>query len=726
VDDYRSGLVRGGGLDAGITSGGRLFIGSRDVEQTASVELPAAVQLRLTAEPAGDLYRVRLSAHDPQTGETLGAVSHDAVKPEWLVGNLALVSNYDQDPFSEWGEQKPKGAGQFSFADWGVTGEKIEAHPERAFGPIIFSQYTLSRGVMKMTAQMAVLGEDDESAVALQLKQNGGWSTVAEDEIDADARTSTFRVPNWDSSRDTPYRLVYALRGTDGSAEQHIWTGTVRRDPRDRDELVVADVSCNHHDAFPNAGYVEHMARLDPDLIAFVGDQFYEGSGGYGIVRGPVSTAILDYMHHWYLHAMTWRELMRDRPSVSIPDDHDVYQGNIWGAAGAANPSGGFQTGGYRMDPRWVNVVHRTHTAHHPDPYDPEPVKRGISVYFGPMTYGGVSFAVLADRQFKTGPEGTVPETKTRSDWITNPDYDTSATDVPGATLLGDRQLEFLRNWATDWKDAVMKAVISQTIFTSMATHHGGRDHYLVADLDSNGWPQTPRNDALREIRKCFAVHLAGDQHLPAVVHYGIDEHRDAGVAFAGPAVNVGYMRWFHPRQPGKNRADGDPENTGDFIDGFGHPLTVKAVHNPLDHPSGPPLQRMREKASGLGVVRFDKPKRRVTIECWPYLADPTRDAQCEGWPVEVDMLENYGRRRRAKLPTLVIRGTDEPVIDVLTDDGELLYSLRAPESTYQPAVFEPGRYTLRIRDPNRRVSQTLRNVTAAANQSGKIEIDLG
>jgi glycosyltransferase involved in cell wall biosynthesis len=68
-----------------------------------------------------------------------------------------------------------------------------------------------------------------------------------------------------------------------------------------------------------------------------------------------------------------------------------------------------------------------------------------------------------------------------------------------------------------------MKAVISQTIFTGMATTHGGDREVLRADYDQNGWPQSARNAAVREMRKAFAFHIAGDQHLPAVVHYGID-----------------------------------------------------------------------------------------------------------------------------------------------------------------------------------------------------------
>ena len=133
------------------------------------------------------------------------------------------------------------------------------------------------------------------------------------------------------------------------------------------------------------------------------------------------------------------------------------------------------------------------------------------------MTYGRISFAVIADRQFKSGPEGKVPATGSRGDHVLDPNFDPKTADRPGLELLGERQMRFLREWAADWRGAEMKAVISQTVFTAMATTHGGNREVLRADYDANGWPQTPRNDALREIRKAFAVHIAGDQHLPAV-----------------------------------------------------------------------------------------------------------------------------------------------------------------------------------------------------------------
>src|SRR3712207_8831958 len=50
--------------------------------------------------------------------------------------------------------------------------------------------------------------------------------------------------------------------------------------------------------------------------------QFYESSGGYGVIRNPVDPAILDYLRKWYLHGWTWRDLTRDRKSTRLNSSH--------------------------------------------------------------------------------------------------------------------------------------------------------------------------------------------------------------------------------------------------------------------------------------------------------------------------------------------------------------------------------------------------------------------
>ncbi|HVX59610.1 MAG TPA: alkaline phosphatase D family protein, partial [Pirellulales bacterium] len=711
LDDYRNSVIHGRGIDAGITSDGRLFFGK--LSGSAPVDLAAkSIELRLQVEASGAASTITLSAHAIEDGKLLGELTRDSIPSERLTGNLALVANFDfgcnasnnkgaKKSAASGGAKNDPGLGEFWFSDWTVDGSRVEAHDADAYGPILFSQYSLSRGVLKLTAQMPPLGAEDEQTVRLEVERDGRWVELARETIHPEARTAAFRIEAWDATRETPYRLAYALKSNDGGSQQHYWSGVVRRDPVDQDVLTVADVSCNIHEAFPNAAYTVNMAKLNPDLIAFVGDQFYESTGGFGVQRSPLAPAILDYLRKWYLHGWTWRELMRDRPSISIPDDHDVYQGNIWGESGAPQTTTQ-EAGGYNMPAPWVNVVIRTQTSHLPDPWDATPCKQGIGVYACPLVYGRVSFAVLADRQFKSGPEGKTPPTGGRGDHVTDPNFDPKTADLPGLQLLGPGQLEHLRQWTTDWRGADMKAVISQTIFTAMATTHGSPKGRLVADYDTNGWPQSERNAALGEIRKAFAFHIAGDQHLPAIVHYGIDEHGDAGLAFAGPAVNTGYPRWFEPLSPGENRAPGAPENTGDFLDSFGNPLTVLAVADGKQRPRTAVLEKLHDKVSGLGLVRFDKRRRTVTVECWPFLADPTQPGtQFPGWPATFDVLANYGRKAVAQLPRLEVRGISSPLLEVVDEsNGELVYTLRMSGATWQPHVFAPGSYTVKISEP--------------------------
>ena len=62
----------------------------------------------------------------------------------------------------------------------------------------------------------------------------------------------------------------------------------------------------------------------------------------------------------------------------------------------------------------------------------PRPVGQGIGVYFTELAVAGVSFAIIEDRKFKTGPAGTIPKLGPRPDHINDPDYDPSSIDLEG------------------------------------------------------------------------------------------------------------------------------------------------------------------------------------------------------------------------------------------------------------------------------------------------------
>ena len=103
---------------------------------------------------------------------------------------------------------------------------------------------------------------------------------------------------------------------------------------------------------------------MNPDLLFFSGDQIYESVGGYGIHRTPVELATLNYLRKIYLWGWAFRDLMRDCPTIALPDDHDVYQGNIWGESGRdCGGIKGHSQGGFAMHEDFVNAVQRTQTS---------------------------------------------------------------------------------------------------------------------------------------------------------------------------------------------------------------------------------------------------------------------------------------------------------------------------------------------------------------------------
>jgi hypothetical protein len=687
---YRNNAVNGRGLPAGLASDGRLFIGDRS---TSLDRAPESAALHLTAAPNdGSGYTLALSALDADTGEELGELQRTGVPAERLVGNVALHARVRDGDNANWGDA------HIWFRAWEGRGDKLTAHPERALGPILFAQHTLSRNVLKMTAQLAPTSDEADDTARLRIRQDGRWQTVAEADVHDLARTATFRVEDWDAARDVPYRVTYGYQ-TAGGRQMDRYEGAVRREPIDQDTLVVAGLSCAKDTGFPNEDIVSGLRHHDPDVLAFTGDQYYEETGGY-VRRAEDNTqlAMLDVLHRWYEFGWSFGDLMRERPSICLLDDHDVFHANIWGEGGETiDRYGRIADGGFYMPPEWINAIQRAQTAHLPDPHDATPVGAGISVYYTDMLYGRVSFALLEDRKWKTGPLDVVEtEPDTPDDWIVDPNFDPEDADRPELTLMGERQLDFLDDWATDWRGADMKTVISQTSLAQLPTHHGPRFKRLVADLDSNGWPQTPRDEALRRMRKGFSFHLGGDQHLPMMLRYGIDDWNDAPYNFCVPAVAVGWTRAFWP-------GEGDTYEPDRYEDGFDNKMTVYAVANPeRNFRRKPPLAELSDKSSGYGIVRFHKPSRKITMEAWPILSDPSDDdAQYDGWPKTVAMRDNYARDAAAHLPEVRVEGASDPMIQVIdAENDETLYTLRIRGQTFRPKVFrEGGRYAVSVGD---------------------------
>jgi alkaline phosphatase D len=371
---------------------------------------------------------------------------------------------------------------------------------------------------------------------------------------------------------------------------------------------------------------VKNVAEHRPHLLVFAGDQFYEGSPTR---RENSDAPTLDYLYKWYLWVWAFAELTRNIPTIVQTDDHDVYHGNLWGNGGRPAPETMVMRdgaaanvrdpnkGGYRCSGEWVNLVQRTQCGHNPDAFDPRPVEQGITVHYGAFKFGGVSFAILEDRKFKTAP-------------IQGGDLD-----VHEAELLGARQEKFLEEWGKDWDGVSAKVCLTQTVFACVQTSPTGR---AMLDWDSNGHPKLQRDRAIELLKKAKAIVLAGDQHLASVVQHGVNDFADGVVQYTGPAGASGWQRWF---EPNAELANARRKHTGDFVDAFGNKVRVMAVANPkvtfaeyrkVHKGRGQGLGDRKLKSEGYGIVVVDKEKKEFVIECWKW--DEKR--QFVGWPVRV------------------------------------------------------------------------------------------
>ncbi|XAM01578.1 discoidin domain-containing protein [Phycisphaeraceae bacterium D3-23] len=692
-----------------------------------TADYTGVVDLVVEAVPAGNgRATLTVTATDPASGEVVSAAAK-VVDAARLLGNVALVSH----PGTRGPGVEPA---LYAFEGWTIAGDGVVYHPDQTFGPIACAQHTLSRGVLKMTAQFLPMDEDAAHSAQLQVRRGGRWATLATAQLDTLSWTANFRVPDWDDSADHDYRVRYALPGSDDGERIYTWAGTIRRDPVDDEDLTVAAFTGNismpwgnrsnwkNITFFPHHDLVERVVQHEPDVLFFSGDQLYEGGSPSFADRAHVE---IDYLYKWLLWCWAYRDITADTPTVTIPDDHDVYQGNIWGEGGRAAP-GRDNTGGYIHSAQFVNVVHRTQTSHLPDPHDPTPIDRGITAYYTDMVYGRVSFAVIADRMFKSGCAGHgLPESGTgRPDHYNNTEFDTADLDLPGLVLLGDRQLSFLNHWAGDWEGADMKVCLSQTIFANMATHHGGGMSYVIADLDSNGWPQTGRNNALRELRRAFALHIAGDQHLATLVHHGIDAHEDAVWSLCVPSVANAYPRAWAPEVREPYEWPSNEEFMGHRMDGFKNLVTVYAASNP-GRDMGTDWPLLHNNMPGYGIVVIRKDERAYDVQCWPRSADPSDPSQqYEGWPRVIEQQDNYAKAPAGYLPTVRVTGLVDPVIHVIHEQtGELVYALRIKGDSFRPAVFEDGGYTVIVSEPDTGARRTLRGQRLADDADASVEV---
>jgi len=711
--DYRqTALVqmvpgRGGGLLVGLNAAGRLSVRrfSDPVSITHSYwvaahpsgngfdfdELPVVAEgtstLPLSAWPLrlsisyrrGRNLLVQALGADGSFGSVSAKLFNDVA-----TGGVSLFSAYG-----------PSGSSSgFFFDELQLLGTKHR--PERAFGPVLGVLYTVATNgdeglglegadatMLRLTAQHPVLGDPHKLELQLSVDSVGGGAPLNGTFWSEDGSWNTrFAVPySGKTHEDSRYRLLL-----DGEV---VYTGRIRREKSSQETTVMGSLSCTKNAygrigwdrdgmMFPFNDVTSSLAKHDPDLLFFAGDQVYDGDITPADLRSPHHTW-LDYHTKWQRFLWAFGNLTKDRPTISIPDDHDMFQGNLYGAGGQTNMGhmesfeGHYHIGtagkavdqksekgeGYCMAADFVNAVSATQVSHLPPSRLSARIgNEGANTYATSFRYGGLDIIVLQDRTWKAGPD----------------------TQEPDPPLLGDEQERFLEAWASargngSWAKVALSESPFACLTTQWTTREGmvDKDHADIVEVgeypehdqvseaavafhshlrdamnndakDTNGWPPQARTRAVRLLAKAGALHLTGDQHLGVVAQYGADTFTDGSTVFSSPAVASAFPRRWMPTKRGEGRWEGAARYMGGYFDSLGNRLTMLAVSNPVKNDArrkGLPRRHV-ERSPGYGVVRF-RPEgagtqAEIVLENWPNWADPdNRGEMYEDWPVVLD-----------------------------------------------------------------------------------------
>lgn len=716
--DVKADCFFGSGINGGISTSGFAFLDQQRVDLPVNFDWKE-FNISLTGEKKSGSYKITMKIIQPDRS----TAAELSFSPDNKVsGLLQLVNNF------HFSNSKINGP-DFWFDDVHLEGSKITYKEENKFGPILWTMYTLSKNTLKLSVQFPPLSAADTQQASFQIKKEGQWETMLNGSIDPAARNVVFKMADWDETKDTEFRIIYKSQNVFGEGKTYSYDGTIRKDPVDR-PLQMGALTCQFHTGFPYTPVVNNLNIKNPDILYFSGDQIYQANGGYPIKSFPEDAAILSYLGKWYMFGWAFGDLMRNRPTVCTPDDHDVFQGNLWGESGRPQPVDKFKRddlGGFAQTVKTINVVNRTQCSHLPDPYDPTTIDRGMIVWYTSMDYGRISFAIVSDRIFKSGPD-QVATWKGRKDLMITPLKNPSVLEKQGLELLGKRQEDFMRQWIKEWNNVDMKVLLSQTVFANPATHHGTYNGYAFGDLDSGGWPKKGRDHAISIMRKGFVFHIAGDQHVASIVQYGINDYRDAGWCFDTPPISISFSRWFRPDElqiPVKNRPDHNLPNTGEYKDAFGNLNYVYAIGNPGNFQKVPDRYEFEQaKMAGFGYVTFDQKKRTITMDSYRFmanLAEHNLENNHAGWPLTISQFDNYGRKAVAWLPVLKVNGESNPVVEIVNEKtGELEYIVRIKGNEFTSKVFEDGSYSIKIGYPERNMHQIFRNIHSekGANQS--------
>ena len=576
------------------------------------------------------------------------------------LGSVALF--YDsQTPFTA----------NASFDNVQIEGRKalFERDKESIVDAVLSTFYTNTNDSLFLTAQLMPFIPNSTENIELRI-HDGNDEYLYKGVFDSSCYQIHYRIALPKKFKSV-YYSVSAIGIQNNYDYFHPHLGTIYSKPQNKQPKLMT-LNCNGFTFFHSGGIdyknvfypyrkiKEGYEIQKPDVVAFLGDQIYESRPAMAIYKKPF--CYLDYLYKWSIWCYAFRDITLNQPTIIMTDDHDVFQGNLWGNGGvdaktkpiskipAYYGKSNYDTwqqdnGGYFMGKDFVNMVIRSQTSHLPFPKEKK-LDNGIINYYTDYKYGHLNFAILEDKKFKSPPalnDFKVYNGFTIEHNIKAKDYHKVEFD-----LLGKNQLEFLKSWSEQpKKNKEFKIILTQSAYASLTTvqidytplkdRPAKKDSIpqkVSPDMDTNGWPKIGRDRAIEALQDSSILFISGDQHMGAVIDV-YDSSNTNYTFYSVPAIANTWPRMWWPNNDGSNTN----YPLGKYIDAFGNKINVRAVANP--NPNAPNPNSINRKSPGFGIIEFKKKGHTASIHAYPlYFNTSSTFQEFEGWPIEVKLNE--------------------------------------------------------------------------------------
>jgi hypothetical protein len=133
-------------------------------------------------------------------------------------------------PFPGFPKLETKASGEW----WKIKNRNLMVPRDQV---VAFALYTHDNSTLKLSGQLYPLKPDETKEVRLEFHRDGKWQEIQRKEVLFPGWSVHFRIENWDNSVNVPYRLLHG--------EKAFFMGMIRRDPIDKNEIVIGNLSCN-------------------------------------------------------------------------------------------------------------------------------------------------------------------------------------------------------------------------------------------------------------------------------------------------------------------------------------------------------------------------------------------------------------------------------------------------------------------------------------------------